>query len=109
MDEVLTWVQALAPVAAVIVAIWVFRRSEATSWSDAIDAKFDGIDAKFEGIREDIRGLTEICLRNEQKVINLEKSIDDHEEACKLRWERNWDDHKEMSDRIARLEGAKGD
>ena len=65
-------------------------------------------DEKLDGLSKDIEGNTRIILQVQQNTQNLVERLDKHEEGCRERWARNWDEHKDMNTRLAKIEGRTG-
>ena len=91
---------ALAAPTVALAAMIVQQRRWHRQDAVALEARFGTVDTKLEGLSKDIEGNTAIVLR-------VEKGQQDHEKQCRNRWERNWDEHRDLNTRVAKLEGAK--
>lgn len=44
---------------------------------------------------------------NTAATLQIKQALEKHEDHCRERWGKNWAQHEEMRDRIAKLEGAR--
>lgn len=42
---------------------------------------------------------------NSTYILKVARSLEQHEAKCTERWKQNWERHREMSEKVARLEG----